>query len=230
MTEAEQLALPFVLNDIVTGEANSSTEDMLDNPLVREILGDGYISVLRSNFAAMEIAEEEIARGREKYPHYEGMINDMFLTLRPPSGRTPSGETMLSLAEQVYRGYCRELVDRAAQQWNGRNKKIDLSLGTSAEICIGFMEASYAAPLRSIACSIYLRNFVKLFGFNPVAGEDLGWQTWLTKDPGDTSVEEWVPFENWKGEVLEEEARTRHMLRQEWRVMRYKEQDGRWTS
>lgn len=231
MTEAEQLALPLQLNDIMEhGPEVESADDLLDIPLVREVLGDSYVASLRSTFAAMTIAEEEIARGQEKYPHYEGMIRDTFGAIRPLAGRTPSGETMLSLADQVYRGYCRELIDRAAAQWNGRKKVIDLSQGTSAEICIGLMEASFVAPLSRIAASIYLRNFVKLFGFNPVAGEDLGWQEWLTKEPGNTTVEEWVPFETWKGEALEEEARARHKIRQEWRKMTFDQASGRWQT
>ena len=174
---------------------------------------------LGSAFDAMDVAEEEIDAGKLRHPDKADMIHCTFGVIRPRFELE-----MLKYAEEIYRGHCRELIDRAATSWDGKRKKIDLTGGTRAELCIMMCVVSLTTPIQSIYTSIYLRSFTEIFGFNPVAGEDIG-ASWATQ----TDARNWIHHESWDGEAFEMEARLRHKLRQEWRVMKFNDDRRRWV-
>ncbi|MGH8794028.1 MAG: hypothetical protein ACRDXX_15450 [Stackebrandtia sp.] len=100
-------------------------------------------------FALIDIAEEEITAARKRHPNADDVLWHCFSLLNPASLRYGKLRT-----EMVYRGHCRELLDRVAAG-------DDLQPGTAAEVCCLMVEASQVAPLASHLAGLYFRMWVK---------------------------------------------------------------------
>lgn len=85
---------------------------------------------IERTFRAMDIAEQELKRGRDR--------PGLFALLLPPTG-------MMSLADDVYRSHCRELIAR----------KRDFDLATDAELLVALVETSQLAPLNQSGMATY---------------------------------------------------------------------------
>ena len=96
-------------------------------------------------FRCMEIAEEEIAFARARYPVFEKQINAAFRFLCPP-------DSLRSVSSEVYRHHCCELLERVA-------RKADMRLGTDAECLCALSQASMAALPNRNASLLYWRLF-----------------------------------------------------------------------
>jgi hypothetical protein len=131
---------------------------------VDDVLPPGIGRVIRQTFALREIAEEEVDGA---------MVRDDVLAHLAPG-------PFLDLVPDLYRDHVREVCRR-----KGTNVTLDVT--TEAEVLVGLMHASYAAPLREDGALLYDRIFHRIFG----------------KRFGDE------PREQWKGQAAEllEEAR-----------------------
>jgi hypothetical protein len=96
-------------------------------------------------FRCMEIAEEEIAFARARYPLFEKGINSAFRVLCPP-------DSLRSVSSEVYRHHCCELLERVT-------RNADMHLGTDAECLCALSEASIAALPNRRASLLYWRLF-----------------------------------------------------------------------
>lgn len=96
----------------------------------------------------MLIAEEEIEAALKKLPRDKRKIS--FLALMPTDG-------MSSLASEVYRSHCRELIQR---QLKGEA----LEPGTMAEILILMSHTSLKAPLDQMGGAVAEYAFQEVFG------------------------------------------------------------------
>jgi len=96
----------------------------------------------------MLIAEEEISTALKKVPRNERTIS--FLALMPTDG-------MSSLASEVYRSHCRELIQR---QLTGE----PLEPGTLAEVLILMSHTSLKAPLDQLGGAVAEYAFQEVFG------------------------------------------------------------------
>lgn len=102
---------------------------------MNEMLGEGATGAIGRLFRMMEIAEEEIEKNKKRIP--EKWKKDIFLLLQP----TPFLYLENGLCpEQVYRGHCRELIERTI-------KGEDVNHPTYAEVLIQYSHASLRAPL-----------------------------------------------------------------------------------
>ena len=113
------------------------------------VMGDSFVSDLRSIFFDMEIAEEEIAKGIKLHPDKEEKINGCFLALKPPI-------LFEDYSRRVYRVHCAELVERAAL-----GQKLDPA--TDAECMVLISQASLQAPPIADYANYYLTLFKKWF-------------------------------------------------------------------
>lgn len=108
---------------------------MTDDALLDEVLGSAAATI-RSTFRAMEIAEEEIAAAKERYPLAATAIHEAFAILCP-------NELLRQASVRLYRAHCTELLDRVAANPQGP----DLSEPTAAELCAAMSKLSLATPL-----------------------------------------------------------------------------------
>jgi len=99
-------------------------------------------------FDLIDIAEEEIQKGIDKFPESRNEIWSMFLSLCPT--------TLLCRHPTLYRSHCKELIERVG------NKEFD-NEPTSAELCFAFSEMSLKAPLKSDMVAAYYRCFREAF-------------------------------------------------------------------
>jgi hypothetical protein len=95
----------------------------VNRELVDQVLGP-MGSLLDSLFKQMEIAEDEIAAAKERWPDSRDELHDSFKLLQPEAGMFER------LNEGLYRQHCRELLERVA---NGASRN-ELALGTKAEV------------------------------------------------------------------------------------------------
>lgn len=98
-------------------------------------------------FDLMEVAEDEIASAKRRWPDDEKIIYRSFQLMVP---------TRSVLVESLYRCHVRELILRV------RTGK-DTRPGTSAEVLGLLKDSSLASPLKGYAVMLYGRLFCRLF-------------------------------------------------------------------
>ena len=161
---------------------------------------DADLGTISGIFERMEIAEEEINRGKEQWPENETVIHSLFSMCMP----TP---LLRELADVMYRGHCRELVKRVGEMdITDKVKKIDLSLGTDSELCGIFSDASIRSPLGVLHTRIYLEAFTRVTGHDIYEGTGI-------------DVPDITQYEEWPDQVKEEEWLIRAQIAQDWRVL-----------
>jgi hypothetical protein len=118
-----------------------------ENELVKLYLGikrevaDAYVWI--------DWAEDEIKQAISRHPAEADALFHSFPLLTPP---THEGMSM----EFVYRGHCREILERVAAG-------ADTRPGTAAEVCIVLKEVSMVGPLKSGATGLYFRMWTLAF-------------------------------------------------------------------
>jgi hypothetical protein len=122
---------------------------------VAVIVGRGIGSVLAEGEAILDLApiaevEMEAARCRTGSELPDGT----FLLLQPT-------DLMEQVASWVFRGHCRELLDRVAEGQDTRS-------ATDAELVLALRRLSVAEPLTGVTVGLYLRLFARVFP-GPVA-------------------------------------------------------------
>lgn len=121
-------------------------EPELNNELLRL-----YRDVQRQvaeEFKWVEWAEDEIKRAIERHPAEADVLFHSFPLLKRTSDRMST--------EFVYRGHCREILERVAAG-------ADTRPGTAAEVCIALSDVSQVGPLTSGATGLYFRMWTKAF-------------------------------------------------------------------
>jgi hypothetical protein len=114
-----------------------------------------------TGLTSVGLAEDEIEQAIKRHPDAENDLYHSFNLLVP---------TIISPAwsvEFVYRGHCRELLERIATGQDAR-------LGTAAECAIAIAEVSMAVPLHGARAGFYQRMWSQAFPDHPVwekAGE-----------------------------------------------------------
>lgn len=106
-----------------------------------------------SAFAVMEWAEDEIDQATARHPARADLLYHAFGLL---CGR----DHRLSANERLYRGHCRELLDRVAAG-------ADTRPGTAAEVVLVCSDSSALAPLTSAGAGLYFRMWAAA-GMPPV--------------------------------------------------------------
>jgi hypothetical protein len=108
----------------------------------------------------MDQAEDEISRAQRRRPGQAAVLHHAFTLLAPAFPEMSQ--------ERVYRGHCRELLDRVAAGQDTRP-------GTAAEACIALHYVSLAVPLNTAGAGLYHRMWRQAFpGFGPLAAADRG--------------------------------------------------------
>lgn len=102
----------------------------------------GLPSPITSAFAAMDVAEEELAAA---WPDHVGEPPGAFVLLARPT-------VLEHMTLDLYRAHARELIGRM-------QRDEDTALATRAEVLAGLYGASARAPLRPEALAIYVRLF-----------------------------------------------------------------------
>lgn len=163
------------------------SDTILNNPGVREILGEGISSLLDSTFAEIAIAEEEIAavRGTDEVDR-DDPVWGAFLLLQPTHE--------LMRTEFVYRAHCREILRRVSDGEDTRP-------GTDAEMSCAISDASMRVPLHGAVVLVQARIFHRTF---PEKFEQLGYDLDSNEKVHGAEADEW-------------ETTLRHKARQEWR-------------
>ncbi len=157
-------------------------------------------SVISGIFERMDLAEEEIKKGKKRWPANAVVIHELFSICKPTI-------VLRDLADAMYLAHCRELIDRVGpMDITADTKRIDLSLGTRAELCGVFSHVSITSPLGGLHMGIYVKAFTY------VTGHDI-WEGTGTKPP---SVSE---YEEWPNQAKEEEEIIRAQIAQDWRVL-----------
>jgi hypothetical protein len=110
---------------------------------------------LGSIFAAIDWAEDEIAKARKRHPR-KPELWATFDLLRPTHD--------LMRTEFVYRAHCRELLERAAAGQDTRP-------GTDAEVALVCAGESEHAPLTEAATGLYFRVWARAFPSRAVVDE-----------------------------------------------------------
>jgi len=109
-------------------------------------------------FRAMEWAEDEIAKAKQREPTHADAIDGAFRYLAPGG--------LQAFAPQLYRHHCREIIGRVLLD-------LDLRPATNAEICAALCASSQVAPLDTDAAYLYRQLFVRIFGKDPAEGVTL---------------------------------------------------------
>ncbi|NYH77174.1 hypothetical protein FHR84_000488 [Actinopolyspora biskrensis] len=99
-------------------------------------------------FEQMSWSEDEIRTAQQRHPHAADTLHHSFTLLRPTSERMNT--------EFVYRGHCRELLDRVA---TGK----DTRPGTAAEIVIALCGVAMATPINTAAEGLVFRMWATAF-------------------------------------------------------------------
>lgn len=99
-------------------------------------------------FEQIEWAEDEIARASARRPRRADLLYHCFSLL------TPTAELMGT--EFVYRGHCRELLDRMVRGGDPREP-------TNAEVAIACCLSSLAVPPNSAFVTVYMRAWAAAF-------------------------------------------------------------------
>lgn len=95
----------------------------------------------------MDIAEDEIAAGKLRYPLQADLINDSFRYLVP---------TECVHTDTLFRAHAREIVDRVA-------KGDDVRPGTTAEVIGAISKLTVVAPPSRELTLLYMKLFSQLF-------------------------------------------------------------------
>ncbi|MEY8042614.1 hypothetical protein AB8O55_24680 [Saccharopolyspora cebuensis] len=111
-------------------------------------LRDATAAELAPMFEQMEWAEDEISAARHRHPRAADTLHHSFALLRPTSDRMST--------EFVYRGHCRELLDRVACREDTRP-------GTAAETVLAMCEVATATPLSSSGAGLLFRMWEQAF-------------------------------------------------------------------
>lgn len=119
-----------------------STESMLTELL------DATTDALAPVFNQMEWGEDEIRKAQQRHPHAADALHHSFALIRPTNDRMNT--------EFVYRGHCRELLNRVARGEDTRP-------GTAAEVVIAMCEAAKAAPLIETGYGLIFRMWAEAF-------------------------------------------------------------------
>lgn len=135
-------------------QSSAKTERLANREAMLDLLGE-LAPTVRTVFQHMEIAEEEIQKAQEIYPHKADEIWNSFKYLRPSPILEPH-------TPHLYRAHVRELITRIAQA-DGDLRKNDLEAATDAELCCLFCVVSQAFPLQSDAVVAYQRVFKRVF-------------------------------------------------------------------
>lgn len=114
----------------------------IDNPLVREILGGDLVA----SFALLDICSEECERAGV----LRTMPSTMFRLLAP-------SDIFAAVDQRTYRAHVRELLGRYKA-----GKPLDE--GTAAEVLLGMVETSLAAPLTQGGAALYHAMFREVLG------------------------------------------------------------------
>lgn len=167
-----------------------------------KIAGTKVARCIESAFTLMTIAEEEIRKGKLKYPKRKKSIQNSFLCLRPRIDFS-------SFAVELYRNHCQELIKRMAKRDNKKKYKdprYNTKFGTRAEVLLLLYQWSLQTPLTSVYGYLYSKLFKKIFrNYKEKIGEiDIG--------------KEDIP-----GEAKEIYMKLKKRLRQEDREQRHKE-------
>ena len=120
----------------------------VDNQVMKEMLGDNH-GVVDCMFCHMDIAEEEITRGKLHYPTKFKIINDSFMLLVTPA-------VLKGKCDEAYRAHVREIIERVALGQDTRP-------GTTAECLCHMMEVALKAPLTGGGQAITERLFDTVF-------------------------------------------------------------------
>lgn len=211
MTEVVQLSLLDRMATTVTGNPAKVRGNLRGDMLaVADELG--FADVMGAAFSAfdlMEVAERLITEAQERHgPKCRAMLWDMFPALRP------TWATGSYTAPELYPAHVTELLDRAVANWDGKthgNSRIDLSLGTSAEMCFHMSEASLVVRPRESWAYVFQQAFTRVFGADhpAIAGA-------------------YQPFESWKGEALVLEGQLRTFIGKQFQWRRFRWADDRW--
>ncbi len=134
---------------------------MSDLPALDALSGqllEDTAATLATAFGQMGWAEEQIDAAKDHHPDASDLLFHGFTLLQPTH--------RLMDTEFVYRGHCRELLDRLVHGEDTRP-------GTAAEICCLCCESSLHAVLTSSATGLYFRMWSTAFPDRLVAGDEL---------------------------------------------------------
>jgi len=138
-----QLPLPIAL-----GRSESVEPETL-----ADLLPPSLARTIRSTFDRVDIAEEEIAAAKRRFPLCASAIHGAFALLCPT-------DLIRDLSDDVFRYHCKEILERVA---NGQ----DVRPGTTAEL-LGFLSnASQTAPPTRVSALLYQELFSRLYPSGP---------------------------------------------------------------
>lgn len=103
-------------------------------------------------FDLMEIAEDEIAAGKLRYPNATDVVHDAFQYLCPTAMISQHAAN-----ETLYRAHCRQIID-----WLAEGQ--DVNQATDAELLVIFAETSLSSPLNPEGTLLYGELFKSVFG------------------------------------------------------------------
>lgn len=115
---------------------------------LRELGAGGLADTLDACFDQMAWCEEEIESAKARHPEASERIWASFKLLH--------AQSPLMDQEVVYRGHCRELLDRVAAGEDTRE-------ATNAEMAGVLSQFSLEHPLNAAASTLYMRVFVRAF-------------------------------------------------------------------
>jgi hypothetical protein len=162
---------------------------------------DAVLAEIRSRLdlplRQLDQAEDEIERAQRRHPGHASELHHALTLLAPAFPQMSQ--------ERVYRGHCRELLDRVAAGTDTRP-------GTAAEVCLALSHVSLAVPLNTAAAGLYHRMWRQAFpGYGPLADADRG-----------------EHYERLEGQAIDDfEALARRKLAQPWRRLGTIECSGR---
>lgn len=107
-------------------------------------------------FEQMYWSEDEIAAAQQRHPHKTDLLHHSFSLLTPSRGRMDT--------EFVYRGHCRELLNRVA-------RGDDTTIGTAAEVAVDLLDVAKATPLNPTAEGLVFRMWREAFPDYEVDGK-----------------------------------------------------------
>jgi len=117
-----------------------------------DILGPALGGAVRNAFDLMEIAEEEIASYKEKFPDKEDELHGSFMKVVPPDG-------MEKLTDKVYRHHCQQILN-----WVAHDRKVGT---TDAQVIMALSAMTVQFPVRREFAAAYAILFERIFGFVP---------------------------------------------------------------
>lgn len=121
---------------------------MTETPSLETLYRDTE-SVLAAMFAQFDVAEAEIAAAQAKYPDRRDLLHHAFPLLDPTHPRMT--------VDFIYRGHCRELVERVAAG-------ADTRPATAAELSLAISQASLIAPFNHAAATLAFRMWRQAYG------------------------------------------------------------------